>query len=87
VRRVAGRSKSAALPKAFCENAGSLTALEAVALTRVSAERTRSVLEHGTAVGHSQESLARGSQQASDPPGDGDALGRDGVTSSLLSAG
>ncbi|HSW00830.1 MAG TPA: cyclopropane-fatty-acyl-phospholipid synthase family protein, partial [Sedimentisphaerales bacterium] len=55
VRRVAGRSKSAALPEAFCENGWSLTALEAVLITRVSAERTRSVLQHGTVVGHSQE--------------------------------
>ncbi|HSW02218.1 MAG TPA: hypothetical protein VLI39_18790, partial [Sedimentisphaerales bacterium] len=39
VRRVAGRSKSAALPEAFCENGWSLTALEAVLITRVSAER------------------------------------------------
>jgi hypothetical protein len=74
VRRVAGRSKTAALPEEFCENAWSFTALEAVEITRVSAERKGSVLQHGTVVGHSQESPPRGSQQASDSAGDGDAL-------------
>ena len=48
-----GRSKSAALREAFCENGWLLTALEAVLITRVSAERKGSVLQHGTVVGHS----------------------------------
>ena len=74
VRRVAGRSKTAALPEEFCENAWSLTALEAVAIMRVSAERKGSVLQHGTVGGHSEKSTPRGRQQASDSAGDGDAL-------------
>ncbi len=74
MRRVAGRSKTAALPEELCENAWSFTALEAVGIMWVSAERKGSVLQHGTVVGHSPESTPRGSPQASDSAGDRDAL-------------
>ena len=74
MRRVAGRSKTAALPEEFCENAWSFPAMEAVAITRVSAERKGSVRQYGTMVGHSPESSLRGRQQASDSARDGEAL-------------
>jgi hypothetical protein len=66
-RRAAGRSETAALPEGFCENAWSFTAMEAVEIMTVSAERKGSVLQHGTVVGHSPESAPRGGQQAADP--------------------